>query len=782
MQDLVPYSRDVHVPRARLSARLAFATSASWLCLCLPAQGLAQTVQSPGESGQSQLVNSVQQPQAVVAESDASPAQQSDTPASANEAESDTDPDAEPGVIIVSGQRRAQALTDVPVTISVANQETLTAAAVVDTRALGQVLPGLVVAQKGSFVQPVVRGVSAQGTGPGLENSVPLYFDGVYMSDQLANLYEVSGIESIELLKGPQGTLYGRNAVGGAILVTTQDPELNGVWGSASIGYGSYDDVRASGFLNAQVSDRVAVSLSGLYHSNDGYYRNILRDGERDAGLEVGLIHGKIKWEVSDTVSLLASVMYLDSSDASGLAGIPLDDNTAARRIDPDVMLPDSVWEYAHNLSPRQDAEVLLTYLRSEVDIGGGTWTTLGSYRHNRVQISSDADYSPISVQEFNLTVPSETYSIESFYVSPTWGRFSFIVGASYYNADERYEPLDLTLRPVISAAVDPIKIFVFGQQQTESAAVYAEGQFDFSDQWSLVVGARYTDEKKVYNAERFFFTIPPGGTSYPPINDLSYSDLTPRASLRFKPSRQTTLYVTYSEGFKSGGFNPSTAAPDFVEPEQIVSYEAGFKVVGGWGAFNASVFHYDYTNLQVATIVGAVSATRNAAEATFNGVDLDGFIEISDGFQLNAAYSYVDAEYDEYADAVVNIPVPGGGNMGAVIDASGNPVIRAPEHTGNVGVMYEAPAFGGDLTLSGNFYFSSGFAWEPGNRVRQRSYQTVALRAAWSPQDSGFEIAASVSNLTNERYIQSESDSSAADGVSYAPPRWFRATLSMDF
>lgn len=774
----------LHAIQSRRWSRTSFllATTGLWITACMPAPVFAQAADSPADPLQPQMAAAESQPAAATGDQGATQPPADAEPAAADTSQRAEDAQAAPEEIVVTGQRRAQALTDVPVTISVVTEETLESAAIVDTRALGQVVPGLVVAQKGSFVQPVVRGVSAQGTGPGLENSVPMYFDGIYMSDQLSNLYNLSGIKSIELLKGPQGTLYGRNAVGGAILITTRDPDANDAWGDASIGYGSFNDVRANAFVNAPIADDLAFSVSGLFRRNDGYYRNVLRGGKRDVGLRSWALHAKLKWEPSDAVSLLGSVMYSHSEDGSGLAGIPLDNNTAALRIDPNVILPDSVWEYAHNVHPEQRANVLLAYARSEVAVGGGKWTVLGAYRRNRVQIFSDADYSPVSIQEFHLTVPSETYSLETFYVSPRWGAVSIVAGANYYKADERYEPLDLTFRPVISPAVNPLKMYVFGQQKTTSAAVYAEATLELTEQLLLTAGARYTDEKKVYNAERFFVAIPPGGTDWPRINDIKYNDFTPRASLMYKPSEHASLYATYSKGFKSGGFNPSTVSPDFVRPEKITAYEAGFKTSSEWGSFNASAFHYDYEDMQVATIVGAVSATRNAAAAKFNGIDIDGTLRLGRGLRLTGAYSFVRAKYTEYEDAVVNIPVPGGGNVGAIIDASGNPVIRSPKHSGNLGAEYSAPAFNGDLTLSGNFYFSSGFAWEPGNRVRQKAYQTLSARAAWRPNGSPFEIAGWMSNITNTKYIQSESDSSAADGVSYAPPRWAGVSLSVEF
>ena len=685
------------------------------------------------------------------------------------------------GEIIVTAQRREQSLTDVPVNIAIVDAETLSKTSLVDSRSLGQVIPGLVMSQKGSFVQPVVRGVSAQGTGPGLENSVAIYFDGVYMSDQLANLFDLSDISRIELLKGPQGTLYGRNAAGGALLISTKDPEIDALRANVSMGFGSFNDVRVNGFINVPLASNMAMSVSGLYHSNDGYYKDILRGG-RTAGLESWLVRGKLKWDVSDSFSLLGTVMYSDASDGSGLAGVPLNNNTAGLQVDPGLLLPNGKHEFSHNVLPRQMAKVLMTTLRADVDVAGGQFTMLGAYRRNRVQIFSDADYSPVSIQEFHLTVPSDTYSAEAYYVSPQFGAFNFIVGGTYYSADERYEPLDLTFRPVPSPSVDPIKMFVFGQQKTKSAAAYAEGTVQFTEQLALTAGVRYTDETKKYNAERFFGVVPPGAPTYPRVNDISYNNWTPRASLVYKFTNRTSVFFTYSQGFKSGGFNPSTALPDFVLPEKIKSYEAGFKTRGGFGSFNASAYYYDYRNLQVATIIGAVSSTRNAGAAEFYGLDLDGSLNLTDNFTLNASYSYVDAEYTKYPDAVVNRPAPGGGNIGAVIDAKGNPVIRAPKHTGNISLDYETPAFDGDLTLNASLYFSSGFAWEPGNRIRQKPYQLVSLRAAWRPEGSPFQIAAWVRNLTNEKYIQSESDSSAADGVSYAAPRWMGVTLSAEF
>lgn len=678
--------------------------------------------------------------------------------------------------VIVTAQRRSERLQDVPLTIAAISEEQLQLTGVQEAMSLGQVTPGLVYAQKGSFVQPSIRGVSAQGTGPGLENSIATYFDGVYMADQLANLFELADVSRIEVLKGPQGTLYGRNAAGGAIMIFTEEPSRE-FSGKTSFSYGSYSDLKGTLYLNGPLSERLTGSFSGLYHSNKGYYKDLLNGGYA-GDMETWLVRGKLAFEVNDYVRLLLTGLYSDNSNGSGLAGVPWKGNAVARRINPDVILPRDEWELAMDMLPVQEAKTWLGTFKIEADIGGGTLTALSAYKENRVQIFSDADYSPLVLQEFHLTVPSETFSQEINYASASDGRWSWIAGATYYDDDARYEPLDLFL------GGPPFRMFVFGQQKTESAAGYAEATFDVTDRLSFIAGLRYTWEEKTYNASRFLVNRP-AEPVYNPINSKSWSSTTPRASIKYDVNDNLDVYFTYSEAFKSGGFNPSTVLPDVVNPEEISSYEVGAKSTFSRGALNTSAFYYDYSNLQVATIVAAVSATRNAAEAEMYGIDLDGNFEITDRFRISGGVSWLHAEYTDYRSAIVNTPIPDGrgGNFANTIDATGNPPLRAPEYSGNLTMEYEIPLQSSAVvTLSANVYASSPFAWEPANRVRQDSYSTVNARASWLSPNGALRVSVWGRNLGNEKYIQSESDANPADGVSYAPPRWIGVTVETNF
>jgi iron complex outermembrane receptor protein len=686
--------------------------------------------------------------------------------------------------IIVTAQRRSERLQDVPLSVEVATARSLELRGVTTTVGLTETVPGLVFGLKGGFTQPVIRGISTQGTGPGLDQAVPIYIDGVYQSNTTGGLLELADVSRIEVLKGPQGTLFGRNSTGGAIQIFTRDPEFK-LASTLMGGYGSYDDARGSLFLTAPiVADVLAGSVSAFYRSNDGYNEDVLRGGHIGS-LKSTVLRGKLLYRPLTWASFTLAASTLVNRDLSAFAGQGWNGNTEARRVNPTGYIPTRPREVALDVYPNLDVHQHAYSLRSVFDTGAGTVTALSSFTDTVVHIRQDSDYGPGfvgAVDPYNYHTDTRIHEVN--FATRQFGRFRSVTGLYYYHDYAETAPLVL-YSPLFPRGILTVDV----EQVTTARAAYGEGTFDITDKLSITGGVRYSKEAKDYNGARAFGST--NRLTRQPIGSRDWSAWTPRVSVQYRLTDHINSYVTYSEGFKSGGFNATSLLNAPVDPEKNLAWEAGLKSVFGWGSLNVAAYHYDYKNLQVATLFGATSRLQNAASAEVKGIDANVSWNVTDHLELMSGVALTDAKYLDFKGAVVNVPKSAAqcapvaapcGNLSAFIDASGKPLIRAPKFTGNLMATYRMPAFSGELQLSANGYWNSGFSWEPNNRVRQSAYSLLGANVAWEPSSAKYRLSAFVKNITDENYMISETDAASGDGIAWGPPRWYGAQVEFHF
>ncbi len=688
--------------------------------------------------------------------------------------------------ILVTAQRRQESEKDVPISLVVVTPDALARAGVSTTNELSKLVPSLNFSIKGSYPQPVLRGVSTQGLGIGLDPAVPIYLDGVYMVQPSSTVFDLADISSIQVLKGPQGTLYGRNATGGAILVTTRDPAFEPA-ANLSASYGSLDEVRLSGFATGALSEKLAVSVSGIYRRRDGYAFNIFTN-ERNPGLENYALRAKLRFRPTDKLEFQLSGYHIRVDDVTVFAAQSvLGLNSLSRLVDPSGPVSERPFETSNNL---MEQALLNTTngatLTGSLETSVGEFRSLTSYQHSTAKIVDDVDAGPATVLHFFLEDNrSESVSEEITFTSRDFGPFNFIVGGLYFH-DDSMVPFNLN-----------DALFINGFVETEALAAYAEANLNVTDRLMVSGGARYSHENRQYDG---FFRPAPNQPLLHLVDDAkeSWSDVTPRFSIRYALTNEVNVYGTYSRGFKSGAFSATGLSPAPVDPEKIRAFEVGVKGVFPWGRFNLAVFDYRMKNLQVSQLIqqpgGATSSQiANAASAESWGIDGTGSVDVGEYFTLTAGGAYVDGEYTDWQNAAVNLPIPAAncaaagapfpcGNFGASIDATGNPLLRSPTFTANATLEFHTPLAGGWLTASTTYYHTSGFAWEPANRIREDSYDTLAARISWVAPDDQWEVSVYGNNLTDEVYAFSEVDSVAGDTVSYAQPRSFGASVSFSY
>lgn len=681
--------------------------------------------------------------------------------------------------VIVTAQRRAERLHEVPIAITVQSGEQLDKAGVTNLRDLVAVAPGVRIAGAGANTQPSIRGIQSQQTDPGNDPNVAVYVDGVYQANQIANNVDLPDVRQIEVLKGPQGTLFGRNATGGAIRVFTLEPEFT-LTGRVSLDYGRFNNLIAKGYVSGPlVGDTIAASLSAYREDSDGYHHDIVTGEDDVGGIESTVVRAKLLARPTESASVLLTLGYMDRWDGDTTPYATIGGNAIARLF-PGAVFGEKPYEFTTNREAFLDSTVQLASLKMDFDLAAGTLTSVTAYNETDAYYTQDGDASNLDLLYYGLNELQEDFSQELIYSSRKQGRFSVVGGLFYYQADGRYDPLD-----VLGALAGPVPIFVWSKQVTDAYAVFGELTCDLTDRLSVVGGARYSSEKRTaYGTFQFGEGAEP---PMPRIGTKSWDSFTPRVSLRYRFPADDNLYVTYSEGFKSGGFNIAAVSPVPFDPENLDAIEVGVKTSPDRRlTANVAAFYYDYSDQQVMTVANNFNITANAASSEIYGLDADLAARVTDDFTLTAGLALLHAEYDHYPDAVVLEPLMGAdcrcGNSNVVIDASGYTEPRSPSWTLGLTADYTHDFGFGPLGFSATAYHSDEFYWDSNERIREPSYTTVSAQVSWQPADSGFRLSLWGRNLTDEQHSRAVFLLETYDGISYARPRTYGLGVEYSF
>ena len=675
--------------------------------------------------------------------------------------------------IVVTAQKRVERLRDVPISITAQSGAELERRGVSDTRDLVSVVPGLTMQSVGATVQPSIRGVTTQLAEPGSEVNIATYVDGVYRPDPSVGAYDLPDISRIEVSKGPQGTLFGRNATGGAIQIFTKDPEFTPT-GNITLGYGNLDDRTAKGFLTGPVlADVVAVSLSGAYQKHDGYIRDLFLGGKAGR-LESKSVRGKVLVKPSETVKLLLSGYYSDRFDENGQTFQPLNGNTLARVLDPTAIIPIRKRETASNQRGEVSVKSRGISLKATIDLPFATLTSITAYDKLRSRIILDGDATSANIANYDVSGRNRNFTQEFNLASNSSGPVSWIAGANYYFDKNFFDP----------NVINPGGVFIVAGVTTRSYAAFGELSYKLTDRLSLTGGVRYTHEHRVADAV-FSFGAPP--TTVPRLGVKNYNSVTPRGTVKYQVDDDSNVYFTYTQGFKSGVFNLFSLNPNALKPEKITAYELGYKTqVGRRYSLSAATFYYRYTDQQVNALTNVngipLTSVQNAASANIYGGEIDGSFAVTKEFSLRAGVSYLHARYDKFANASVQVPTGLGGNRTIVIDASGFEEIRSPELTVTLTANFEKEFDAGKFDSSVTLYHSDHYFLDTGNRVRQPGYETLAAQASFSFAQTGLRVGVWGKNLTNADVFVSNLISDLGDPVQYGTKRTYGVTVGYSF
>lgn len=684
--------------------------------------------------------------------------------------------------IVVTAQKRSERLLDVPMSITATSGATLTQVRITSTGDLQQVSPGLVTVNNGFAFTPAIRGISSSGTSPGDENNVSLYLDDVYLGASLAGLFDLKDIERVEVLKGPQGTLFGRNATGGAIRIVTRAPSFTpGVDVSADYGL-DFRQITLGGYATGPISDTVAASLNLFYNNGGNYIRGVGPDlGKRYGADKSFTARGKLLFKPTSDFSVTLAADYSNRADATVFLASPRGGRNVNQTNPAYVAAGD--YEYAGSTQPGSRT---ISYGAS----ADATWTpgkyltvrSITAYRAAEGTYQFDSDRSSVSVSSSLLQQRQYTISQELNLSGPSSDRLTWIAGLYYYHSIARNPFFQSYAGDVPTGTV----IANFRTRVgTESYAGFGEATWNVSDRLHLTGGGRYNYETKAFT----FNDIVRAAGLRSANASQSWSSATYRAVARFDLARNWNVYASASDGFKSGVYNAYALPAIPVQPEQIEALEIGTKGRIAGITLTAAAFRYLYNNIQVQgqTVNNGVFVVtlNNAAKAVIKGFEASASGDLGKNFSFDLGLSALPtANYREFNKAQVFIPNPAtGGTTNTVpYDASGSRIIRSPKWQANARLVYHDMLANGKVLVSVNYAYNDGFFWQPGNFSPEGAYSVVNARASWTDPNGRLTYSIWVDNLTDAVYSVYTANNAVSINDTLAKPRQVGVGLALKF
>jgi iron complex outermembrane receptor protein len=688
--------------------------------------------------------------------------------------------------IVVTAQRREERLQDVPIAVTAIDGESVLQRGVADTQSLTDLVPALQIARQNNSALPFLRGVGSNNGVVGNESSVSVYVDGVYRPSLTAAIFGLSSVERVEVLKGPQGTLFGRNATGGVVHVVTREPDDTPRLDLA-LGYGNYDTIDLNVFANAPITSNLAMNIAVYGHDqSDGWGRNLATGGDAFTTNEWS-VRSRLQWRGPSTkIGLNYSYNYVRSD--LGSVGVPVGST---------VLFSGSRNAGFYNVYNGAPAEFSrrnghVADLNVEQELGSLSLVSITSYQRDRSFLAVSQDQSELKLLSGEVNQRERTWTQELQLQSSASAKFRWILGAFYFNGLAAYAPFQIS-GPVLAAPPPRGPGLPFqridSSQNTESIAAFAQATVTILPDTNLTVGARYT-----YDTHDFSGTLSTqaGLPGYPPSGILlsraaksSVGEPTWRLAIDHNFSPDVMAYASYNRGFKSGQFNLSRPQDPDVDPETLDAYEIGAKteLFDRRLRLNASAFYYDYKDIQVQLVNGTNILFLNAARARIKGFDLDFAAQITSEFRIQGALAYTDGRYRNFANAPFyspNAPFPG--NTQFTGDASGNRTIQTPPFAANIGATYTFASEIGTFDLASNYSFNSGYSFHPDNRLQQPVHHLVSASLGWKSVNGRFGLTLWARNLLDEEYFYSVTELTTGDFGVPAAPRTFGVRAQVSF
>lgn len=686
--------------------------------------------------------------------------------------------------IVVTAQRRAENLQRVPIVITAVSSEQLAQSGVTSLPTLGTVAPGLNARTSGGGVfQPSIRGIGTSSNV--VENPVALYIDGVYLPNQNEGNQELPDVEQVAVLKGPQGTLFGRNATGGVIQITTRRPSHDlDVQAKAEID--NYATFRGGVFVSGGLASGVAASISADYaHQGEGWGDNLTTGNDTFRLAHSLSLRGKLLFEPTPDTSILLIGDYLDRKIFT-YTFLPYPGTSFIRPL-PGPYGEQDTFSPVDPYAAFEGGGVSLTL---EHDFGPAELVSITAYRRGNTNYLFDNV--PTGTPIFYVGVgegdqPNRSFTQELQLNSSGEGPLSYTFGLFYYRNSNANLPIVRQFFPPFFGApvgaTAPNRLTeTNGRERTESVAPFGQVGVKLTPETTLTLGGRYTYEQRKLEGS----VAVNGGVPFPYAPaPLTIRKPTWRLALDHRFTPDILGYVSHNRGIKSGGFNILNPANPAYLPERLDAYEAGLKteLFDRRLRLNIGGFYYDYNNLQVTQFVGISQTIVNGAKARLYGVDVDFDARITPDLSVNGGFELLHARFTSYPNAVGSTPRPTGGAVLFPVDASGNRIPQSQKFAGTLAVNYEKPVSFGAVLANVTANHNGSYKFEADNLLTQGAYTLLNASLGWRSRDDRYSITVWGRNLLDEIVLNNGTSQAIGYPVSYGqPPRTYGLTARLNY
>ncbi|WP_323844085.1 TonB-dependent receptor [Microbulbifer magnicolonia] len=709
--------------------------------------------------------------------------------------------------VVVTARKQAEDLQKVPVSVSALSEAQMRELGITRLDQVAKQSPNVTLEASratNSTLTAYIRGVGQQDPLWGFEPGVGVYIDDIYFARPQAALLDVYDVERIEVLRGPQGTLYGKNTIGGAIKYVTK-----GLRGQsplnidAAVGNYNQRDLKiSSAFEVVEGKLWLGGAVASLNRDGFGEYVGPVNDGEQNYNKDSLAYRLSAEAQPTDNFSARLDIDKT-SDDSNNRGGHRLTNGfvTGAAPLK-------NVYDTRSGIDPDQEvinegASLTLSWDMSDALV----LKSITAKREGSTFTSIDFDNEQLSLVEASGAVYTDEQFSQEFQLTFSGEKFSGVAGLYYFDGDAT-GAFDLDVYKSLYSDADGNPLIgtrTIGAVNTISTALYAQGSYQINDQWSATLGGRYTKDEKTTESYFSQYNVLAGAGNF--NNQLVASDFTrnpewsefsPRAGLEYDISDDLMLFVSYAEGFKSGGVDPranlvgNPNSGDPFNPETVSTIELGMKsqLLDDRLRLNITLFDNAYDDQQITTSIlidadgdGAAESFAgqviNAGKASARGLEIESIAALTDNLRINFTYGYIDAQIDEFIEIDP-------ATLSPINTADQRVVSNTPENTINLGVSYDMDLFGGSLMLNTNAsYRGETHIFETPSAIDQDGYTVVDANMVWFSPDQNWSLGLHGKNLTEEEYrVAGYNFPTLANSVIgyYGDPRTITASLSYQF
>lgn len=693
--------------------------------------------------------------------------------------------------VTVTAQKRAQSAQDVGISITAFSGEQLKAMGYTNAQEVTAMAPGVSTLQPNGEANYSIgiRGVASSDFTTNVESPVALYVDQVYISQMSGAGFMLFDIDRVEILRGPQGTLFGRNATGGLVHYVTVKPDQE-FGGYGSLSYGRFNRVKFQGAINIPVSDKLAVRASVATHQGDGYVTNLLQPSLKLNNANETAGRFQLLFTPNEDIELLLNARFgqqdirtgffknVSAAKPDGILTPTVPNTTLGNYLDtnPDVFTG-SYDKPGHNKLNTSGFTGTLKW-----NLGWADLISISDYQTTKRDYIEDSDASPANYFRFFLTTDAKQFSQE-LRLSGDTDRMNWVTGFYYMDLDIN-DTNGGILPGLVAAVFGPVDVVGFNgiknpyQTKTKTWSLFGQIEYRLTDQMSLIGGFRYIDEKKSHFYRDVLYMYPDTSLSGLDPNAVEVGDaVTPyngkrhdknwaaRLQANYRPNENTLFYASWNRGVKSGGFNAPLLPTDiFVtndfmnySPEKLDAYEVGFKLdfADGRARLNGAAYYYNYKNYQAFAIVGLDTFTLNA-DSKNKGFELELQLNPTEGMDVQFGIAYIDAKVRDVPGITIDVATPAGNAPAALPGVSEVRPVQTPKWNLNGLIRHEFPVGPGAVAVQvdGQYRSEHTFGLLSTQALTSKGYFVGNASITYLPTDQDWSLRVYVKNFTGKNYL----------------------------